>query len=191
MKKLVFGKIILAYLFSISSFGLSALEKGSVSEVYFSPQDGVAERLITYIKREKRSIRIAIYSLMHSGIAKALAEASARGVDVEVILDPYSIKSRSPVIKMVKQQVPVYVWSPRQRLGKEKKPRPVMHDKFCIFGDCIVWTGSFNFTKDATCLNRENVIVVEGAEVARAYLDEFEEMKEMECYPYQLWLMNK
>lgn len=188
MKNAIFCIVAVFSLNSIPvAHALNTAEKGAVSAVYFSPQDGIADRLIAHINAEKESIKVAVYCLMHTGIAKALKAAYARGVDVEVILDPYSIKSRSPVLKMVEQGVPVYVWSPTQSANgnKHKKRKPLMHDKFCVFGDHTVWTGSFNFTREGTLANRENVVVMEGVDIAKSYLSEFAAIKEAGCYTYQ------
>lgn len=153
-------------------------------QVLFSPDDKVAEELITLIDKENKSIRAAVYCLMHRGIANALTRAHERGVDVEVIVDPYSVKAKSPVKKM---QLPIFVWDPpvaekTSKGGKKIKSRKsLMHDKFCVLGDSRVWTGSFNFTLEGTRSNRENVIVLESAEVAGQYLEEFERLKRAGC----------
>ena len=148
-------------------------------QVLFSPDDHVADKLIALIEKEQKSIRAAVYCLMHRGIAKALIDAHSRGVDVEVIVDPYSIKSRSPMRKMREANVPIFVWNPLETNDgrKNKKRCPLMHDKFCILGDRRVWTGSFNFTFEATNGNRENVIVLENQKIATLYLEEFERLK--------------
>jgi phosphatidylserine/phosphatidylglycerophosphate/cardiolipin synthase-like enzyme len=168
---------------------LFSLEKGPVSQcqVLFSPDDKVAEALITMIKREDKSIKAAIYALMHRDIAKALIDAQKRGVRVEVIVDPFSVKSRSPLKKMVAANLPLFVWNPpvQERVTakgrKIKRKLPLMHDKFCIFGDRKVWTGSFNFTFEAATSNRENVIILENTGVAARYLEEFEKIKRAGC----------
>ncbi|MBS0652421.1 MAG: hypothetical protein JSR39_02715 [Verrucomicrobia bacterium] len=193
MKKAIFSLVAVFFLLAISSGSLlNGIEKGAVSEVYFSPQDGVADRLIARINAEKQSIKVAVYCLMHTGIAKALKAAHARGVDVEVILDPYSIKSRSPVMKMVEKGIPVYVWNPKQIVNHAKqKKKPLMHDKFCVFGDHTVWTGSFNFTREGALANRENVVVMEGVDIAKSYLIEFAAIKDAGCSTYQDFISER
>ncbi len=170
-----------------------ASEKGVVSEVYFSPIDQVADKLIAQIDREKESIHIAVYCLMHAGIAKALKEAHSRGVDVQVILDPFSIKVRSPIAKMVEKGIPVFVWNPdvSPQTGQQKRKKPLMHDKFCVFGNRSVWTGSFNFTREGALSNRENVVILQGADVAKRYLEEFAEIKRAGCCSYQAYQLEK
>ncbi len=177
-----------ALMFSLCSGTLCGEEHGSGYHIYFSPEDHLADRLIALIKKEKKSIRAAVYCLMDRSIANALIEAHKRGVDVEVITDPFSVKARSPLQKMENAQVPLFVWSPPEfipyEIKKGEKRKALMHDKFCVFGEAVVWTGSFNFTREANNYHRENAIVFENEEIAIGYLKEFERIKEKGAVPY-------
>lgn len=165
-------------------------QEKEVITVYFSPEEQVAEKLISLIDQEKESIRAAVYCLMHHGIARALIRAHERGVDVEVLVDSFSIKSRSPIKKMVAANIPVYVWNPPP--SKYKKRGSLMHDKFCVLGHEKVWTGSFNFTREAAVNNRENVVLLQDPSIANRYLEEFNHLKEISSVPYQTYTeMNK
>lgn len=155
--------------------------------LYFSPQDHLADRLISYIDKEQKSIHVAIYCLTHRGIAEALVKAKKRGVEVEVIIDPFSVKARSPVVRIARSGIPVYVWDPGFDPAKRKKA-PIMHDKFCIFGGKSVWTGSFNFTYEADTVNRENALYFEDPDHARKFLDQFRSMKNRGCSRYEEYL---
>ncbi len=152
-------------------------------EVYFTPQDQVAQKLIELIDQETRSLKVAIYAMTHTGIAKALIRAKERGVDVQVIVDPFSVKIRSSVNQLVGAEIPLYVWDQQlQMKGNEKvRRRALMQDKFCIFGDQTVWTGSFNFTHDAANRHQENVVTIESKTIAGKYKEQFEKMKLYEC----------
>ncbi len=183
-------------LFSLCAAPIVSLEKEPIAnyQVLFSPEDNVADELISLIQKEQKSIKAAVYCLMHRGIAKALIEAYQRGVDVEVIVDPYSVKSRSPVKKMREANVPIFVWNPSlptievKNGRKVKKRRPLMHDKFCVLGNNLVWTGSFNFTFEGTHNNRENVVILESKEIASCYLGEFERLKQEGCQTFNEYL---
>jgi phosphatidylserine/phosphatidylglycerophosphate/cardiolipin synthase-like enzyme len=188
-------KILTSLLCLFFSFA-SAQEKQPITnyQVFFSPEDRVADTLISMIEKEKNSVKAAVYCLMHRGIAKALMDAYHRGVKVEVIIDPYSVKSRSPVKKMSEAQVPLFVWNPRSVAmdapngKKAKKRRSLMHDKFCVLGNSRVWTGSFNFTAEAANANQENVIVLDNEEIASRYLKEFDRLKREGCQPFSTYV---
>ena len=51
-----------------------------------------------------------------------------------------------------------------------------MHDKFFVFDDACVWTGSFNITMSAAYRNNENAISFCSTEAAANYDTEFNEM---------------
>jgi phosphatidylserine/phosphatidylglycerophosphate/cardiolipin synthase-like enzyme len=96
---------------------------------------------------------------------------------------------------MAAANLPIYVWypqSPAKLNGeKQKNRKPLMHDKFCILGNKQVWTGSFNFTFAAATSNCENVIVLENANVASLYLEEFERLKKTGCMTYSEYMIQK
>jgi phosphatidylserine/phosphatidylglycerophosphate/cardiolipin synthase-like enzyme len=149
--------------------------------VYFAPEDHLEKRLIDMIAQENQSIAVCIFTFTHRGIANALVEAKKRGVAVEVVVDRFSVKKQSPLQRIVSAGIPVYVWN--EGRGKKAK-RPLMHNKFCVFGSGQVWTGSFNFTYDAAKIHQENVIVLKDQTLATAYHHQFENLKIRSCTPY-------
>ncbi len=163
-------------------------------QVLFSPRDHLAEELISMIEKERKSVKIAVYSLTHRGVVKALSEAQKRGVAIEVIVDPYSLRSKSVLKQIGSSSFPLYVWSPADQFRqlkngrKLKKKKALMHDKFCVLGEDRVWTGSFNFTLDANSVHQENALVVENRDVASSYLAEFERLKKDGCVPFEEYI---
>ncbi len=166
-----------------------AAQVGDHATVYFSPEDQVERRLIGFIEKEKESISVAIYCMTHRGIANALVEAKKRGVDVRVIVDRFSVKINSPVKKMVEAGIPVYIWDPDAG-NRKKAHRPLMHNKFCVFGDDVVWTGSFNFTYEASRMHQENALVIRDPLLASAYKNQFANIQLRSCVPFHLYVAN-
>lgn len=164
----------------------------SASKIYFSPEDKLSEHLIALIDKEDKSIQAAVYCLTHRKIANALIQAKKRGVHVELIVDPFSVKLRTPVHRMSQQGIEIFVWDPEEllvgRSGQASIGKPIMHDKFCILGHKIVWTGSFNFTNQADEYNQENAIVLEDVEAAKRFSEEFNKIKKRGCIPYGKYL---
>jgi phospholipase D len=180
-------------LFLLCLNGLFAAEKVPLpsQHAYFSPNDHIADHLIAMIAKEKKSIKAAVYSLTHRGVAQALAQAKNRGVEVEVIVDPFSLRNRSSMTILTKAGIPVLVWNPEEdvsTLKSKEKKKPLMHDKFCVFGKSIVWTGSFNFTYDADGKNEENVVVLEDAALASRFEEQFNIIKNKGTIPYEKFL---
>lgn len=172
--------------FLLLSVGLSA--EPADCKAYFSTQDQLADKLIELIDQEEESIKVAIYCITHFGIAKSLIQAHERGVDVEVVVDPFSIKSRSSIHRLIESKIPLFVWDESICVGDvraKQKRKALMHAKFCIFGNSLIWTGSFNFTNAANQCHQENVVTVESQKVAEKYLEQFSYMKLYESRPYQ------
>ncbi len=144
----------------------------------FSSQDHLAERLVKEIEQEKKQLSVAIYGFSHKRIAKALKEAKQRGVEVELIVDPFALKGQKRMLlDLAKAGVVVYVWQTPHKIirasnGKEEG-RGILHHKFCLLGDRKVWTGSFNFTYSADRYHAENALLITDTEVSRAYMSEF------------------
>ena len=162
-----------------------AAGEGNVCEVLFSPDDHLADRLITLIEAEEKSIVIASYAFSHSLIAKALCAAKERGVQIELIVDPFSLNFSSALNKMARAGIPILVWSPPPSSTKDERSS-LMHDKFCIFGDKIVWTGSFNLTHKADHSNQENALIIHDKALVKKYKKQFQLLKDRGCRLYQL-----
>jgi len=56
-------------------------------EVFFSPNGGCTEAIVTELGKAKKTIYVQAYSFTSAPIAGALVDAHKRGVHVEVILD--------------------------------------------------------------------------------------------------------
>ncbi len=189
-------KWILPCLFACSSLLSQGKEPISNYQALFSPRDHLADELISMIDKERKSIKVAVYCLTHRGLVKALTQAQERGVAIEVIIDPASLKAKTVLKQMTHPPFSVFIWNPPSQFkelkgGKKvQKRKSLMHDKFCILGDDRVWTGSFNFTLDASAVHCENVLVVENKEIASSYLAEFERIKRSGCVSLETYLTD-
>jgi phosphatidylserine/phosphatidylglycerophosphate/cardiolipin synthase-like enzyme len=173
---------ILALFLSFFLCFATALCAEQTLQVYFSPDERVDLKLIEQIENEKKSIHAAIYCLSHSGIEKALVKAKERGIPVEIIVDPFSLKQRGICKRLHRAGVPLFVFKPKS-VAKNQRAA-LMHDKFCVFGEDKVWTGSFNFTHAASLVNRENALLFTDPAVAKRFEEQFQRMKKEHCQPY-------
>jgi phosphatidylserine/phosphatidylglycerophosphate/cardiolipin synthase-like enzyme len=175
--------------FSVLTAPLFAAFETPSATVYFSPDDQLALRLIELIEQETQSIHACIYTFTHKGIAKALIAAKNRGVEVELIVDRFSVKSRAPLQRLVQAGIPVYVWDPDPM--RKTAHRPLMHHKFCVFGSEKVWTGSFNWSYEAANLHRENAVLMADKALAIAFQGQFLTVKLRSCIPYGAYIAVK
>ncbi len=194
-------KHLLASLILLAQIPLVSEEVGShqvttptpLIETYFSPKDHVADKLIALIEQETLSIKAAVYCMTHRGIIKALSDAKRRGVDVELIIDPFTIKARAPLRRMVQTGMSVLIWDPqwKQAVDKGRPREPLMHHKFCIFGSIgAVWTGSFNFTSEASNANQENALLIKDPQQVMLFEEQFNEIKGGGCRNYLEYLAH-
>jgi phosphatidylserine/phosphatidylglycerophosphate/cardiolipin synthase-like enzyme len=117
----------------------------------FSPNSGATKLVTDTIHQAKKQILVQAYSFTSPAIAKALADAKARGVDVEVILDKSQWTEKySGATYLANHKIPVLI----------DDKHAIAHNKVMIVDDNTVITGSFNFTKAAEEKNAENVIVL-------------------------------
>jgi phosphatidylserine/phosphatidylglycerophosphate/cardiolipin synthase-like enzyme len=176
---------MLALIFAIAP--LASTEKSdhlTHVEAYFSPKDNIDAKLISLIEQETSSIKAAVYCLTHRGIINALMDAKKRGVQVELIIDPFTVKARAPLRRMAQSGMAIYVWDPQQKqmTDRGKLRTPLMHNKFCVFSKLgVVWTGSFNFTSEGALANQENVIVVHGVDQVAPFIEQFDSIKAEGC----------
>ena len=179
--------VIFQLLFFVVIWMRAPLESSAVTShatVYFSPDDQLDYRLIEEIEKESKSIYVCSYNFTHQKIANALIDAKKRGVEVEVIVDRFSVKNKAPLQKLADAGIPVYVWDP-DRMKRKMDHRPLMHNKFCVFGTDRVWTGSFNLTYEASKLHQENALVLQDAALAAAFKGQFQTIKLRSCIPYR------
>ena len=129
-------------------------------EVYFSPHGGCTEAVVREITAAKSKILVQAYSFTSAPIAKSLAEAHGRGVDVQVVLDrSQETEKYSSATFLLHAGIPT-------RIDSE---HAIAHNKVMILDDAVVITGSFNFTAQAENRNAENLLVIRDPQIARKY----------------------
>ena len=139
---------------------------GTPVEVYFSPDDGVQQRLVDLIGGARQSIYFMAYSFTSDALAEAILERAAAGVTVAGVLDESQAQGNQggEYQRLLESGIDV-------RLDGNPKS---MHHKVLIIDDRIVVTGSYNFSQNAETRNDENTLVIYSPEIAALYKAEFE-----------------
>ncbi|HYL80213.1 MAG TPA: phospholipase D-like domain-containing protein [Candidatus Acidoferrum sp.] len=135
------------------------------SEAYFSPRGGVRQRLLRAIEASQQTIDIAVYSFTASELAEALYAAKARGVHVRILVDR-EMAEEGVVIRAIRRK-----GLEVRSLGVPQQS--LMHNKFAVFDDRLVATGSYNWTNSAEHANYENLVVLDDPEVIGRFQREF------------------
>ncbi len=143
---------------------------GTLVEVYFSPDDHVADHLILQIKEADRSIDFLAFTLTHDAIAEALLARAALGVSVRGVVEAGQASAAGGDTTRLREA----------GLDVRLDTSPgLMHHKVMIIDGETVVTGSFNFTRTAEQDNDENVLIVHDVDLTHQFLIEFERIFEM------------
>jgi phosphatidylserine/phosphatidylglycerophosphate/cardiolipin synthase-like enzyme len=159
-----------------STYTQDELNSEYVEQIYMLPlfsktsgayyDGGVDQIIVQDIKRAKRSIELAMYDFTNRDIKDALIEAKNRGVEVRVVTDDNKIEDevyQELILNGIK-------------VVNDNDSSKLMHNKFLIIDDNILWTGSANYTVFAFYRNYENLIKFESRGVASIYKKEFENL---------------
>ncbi|NLG72177.1 MAG: DUF1669 domain-containing protein [Chloroflexi bacterium] len=135
-------------------------------EVYFSPDDGVQDRLLHLIGGAQQSIAFLAYSFTSDELATAMLERAQAGVHVSGVFETsqYYSNQGTEFDHFLSSGVDVRL---------DGNPAN-MHHKVILIDDDIVITGSYNFSNSAETRNDENVLILYSAEIAAQYRQEFE-----------------
>lgn len=155
-------------LFFSANVGATALPATGSVEVLFTPWDDAEGAIVRALGQARESIHVQAYLLTSRSIAKALQDAKARGVEVEILADREMLEKseKSLLPQLVEGGIPVWL---ETRYANA-------HNKVMLIdaaqADAAVITGSYNFTWSAQARNAENLLILRGNPVlARRYLD--------------------
>lgn len=161
MKRFLISALLL---FSVTapSYATDLTLNNTPAQVYFSPNGGCTDAIVTEIGRAKQEILVQAYSFTSKDIAKALVDAHKRGVKTEIILDRSNrSKKYSAGDFTAHMGILTYIDSAHS----------IAHNKIMIIDKETVITGSFNFTKAAEDHNAENLLILKNKELAKQYVD--------------------
>lgn len=130
-------------------------------------QGGLDEALAADIARARVSVDVAAYDFDLESVADALVEAYRNGVRVRLVTDSDNAEELGGR-QLRGAGVPVV----------EDDRHAIMHDKFVVIDERIVWTGSWNLTDSGTYRNNNHVVRIASDQLAENYTAEFEEMFE-------------
>src|SRR5215207_244014 len=141
-------------------------ENGSRIVVVFTSEDPALENaIVPIVKSATQSIRFLTFSFTDFPLADAMSERSKAGVDVAGVFEKVGSETDASELKtLMCRNVPV----------KQDGNPGFLHHKVIVVDERIVITGSMNYSANAEESNDENVIIIDNAEIARLYLQEFE-----------------
>lgn len=135
--------------------------------VYFSPNGGCTDAIVREIGKAKDCIYVQAAQFTFSPIARALVSARNRGIDVKVVIDASKNDGdKSEADRLVSGKVPTY----------SDAQHHTAHNKVIIIDHRLIFTGSFNLTRESETENAENLLMIEDKpKLVAAYEANFKE----------------
>ncbi|MBI4790976.1 MAG: phospholipase [Chloroflexi bacterium] len=138
---------------------------GITVENYFSPEDGVTDKIIARLKSAKSAIDFMAFSFTDDGIGQAVMDRAKAGVKVRGVFENTGSATQfSEYGKMKQAGLDVL---------QDGNPYLMHHKVFIIDGQTVV-LGSFNFSQNAENENDENLLIVDDASLAQQFTAEFQ-----------------
>ena len=128
-------------------------------------QQPVVQAMLQDLASAHSRVDIAMYSFTINEVANALTQVKQRGVPVELVMESDNMDSAA-VKQMLSAGIPI----------RGDEVDSLMHEKFLVIDDRIVWTGSMNMTYTSLCEDLNNMVRIEDPSLAGRYDAEFSEM---------------
>ncbi len=149
----------------LSTYDLEGIRVG----VYFTPSGASQKIVLDALRQAKHMIQIAMFAFTDDLIMKALAEARARGVQVDAVWD-FRGWERFEDSEM---DDALYLG-----IGVVDALPGLVHHKFAIIDGRTVLTGSTNWSDSGFFRNDENLLAIESPAIAAQFAQHFERLKE-------------
>ena len=131
--------------------------------------------LLNQINKAQNRIDMALYGYTDiPDITLAIQNAIRRGVNIRMVYDVNETNGNfyPDTFRMAQTFI-----DSKGDYGEKQYQKYIMHNKFFIFDDKIVMTGSANVSStDFSGYNSNDIVVIESSEVANVYKQEFEQM---------------
>jgi phosphatidylserine/phosphatidylglycerophosphate/cardiolipin synthase-like enzyme len=143
-----------------------SLARAGSLRVYFSPNGGCTDAIVSQINQAKTEILLQAYSFTSKPIARALIQAHKRGVRISAVLDKSNRRQQYSAATFLKNMgIPVFI----------DDKHAIAHNKIMIIDNRVVITGSFNFSMAAENKNAENLLILDDLpDLTRAYRENFQ-----------------
>tara|TARA_Y100000310_G_scaffold236686_1_gene239913 strand:+ start:132 stop:1157 length:1026 start_codon:yes stop_codon:yes gene_type:complete len=139
---------------------LTIVEDSGTLDIHFCPRASCEQEMLQVMENAQETLYCAFYDLNLDSLKDVLTAKHRSGIDVKVVMDQVNAR-KFPV-----EHFPI----------QEDKSYGLMHNKFCIIDNNILFTGSTNPTNNGVNKNNNNLIFTESKVLISNYEDEFEEL---------------
>lgn len=137
----------------------------------------VCKQLVSLINNANNTIDIAIYGYSEiPAITQALKKAKNKGIRIRFVYDSNFDSSRD-YYKDNKIIIDLADSHKSDKTESKTQSNMLMHNKFIVFDNKTVYTGSMNFSPTGTsAYDVNNVVIINSKNIAELYTKEFEQM---------------
>jgi phosphatidylserine/phosphatidylglycerophosphate/cardiolipin synthase-like enzyme len=140
--------------------------EGTQVETYYSPDDGVADRILELLSEAEESIYFLAFSFTADELGQIIRTQAENELDIAGVMEEEQVKSNIGTEYDFFKQAHLNVFVD----GNEGQ----MHHKTMIIDERIVITGSYNFSRSAEIRNDENIVVIYNRPIAEFFMGEFQ-----------------
>ncbi len=131
---------------------------------------GVDQAIIADFERAQQTIDVSVFDLRLPSLVDALTRAVARGVQVRAVVDfeaNQDAKEFTDAIQKIEKAGVKVIKNHRSAL---------MHNKFAVIDNRLLWTGSMNFTPNDAYRNNNNMLRLSNVALIENYNQMFERL---------------
>jgi len=130
--------------------GARAPSREASHAVWFSPGTDCLEAIVQRLRAARMHAEICVFTISDDRISNEILAAHRRGVEIRIITDnDKELDAGSDIDRLRRAGVPVRV----------DRTSAHMHHKFALFDGWYLLSGSYNWTRSASEVNEENVLV--------------------------------
>lgn len=152
----MWGRLVFCLCLATLIAACNSCDRNSISEstvggdvkVFFTPSTDCEKNIIKAINNANK-MDIAVYSITNPAITDSLIAAHNRGATIRIVTDRTQAKGKGSLISRIKAAgIPVLT----------NYKHKIEHNKFAVFDDKHIVSGSYNWTTNASKYNSENCI---------------------------------
>lgn len=114
--------------------------------------NSIRTNIIKMINYSQKSIDIAVYSISDNDIFNALINAKNRGIKIRIVTDRLQSTQSQTVKNLYDSGFDIKI--------SDGFNKGMMHNKYAVFDNSFVITGSFNWSNNAETYNWENAVIL-------------------------------
>lgn len=158
---------VIDWLESANKLLLSRPAQSPDPRAYFSPGEDILNAIKMQLRSARQLVRICVFTITDDRISNLLIELHNNGLDIRIITDDDKAEDKgSDIDRFDRAGIPIRVDLTSNH----------MHHKFAIVDNHTLINGSYNWTRSAANVNRENIVLSESPTLIREFREVFDDL---------------